>query len=273
MLVSSFKESLAQALGDVDMIYWTSSELDLVIKEALLTFGAISGYWKTNILIESIAGRQVYDISKLADIKTGTGLVSTLTYQTILDWIDKDLLDYLQVVETGELIGLIDNAINTFQTETKLVLAKEQYAVAANEPVPIGEDVLDILAAYYIDSSGSYYALQRADEYSIALINNDYTLTPARPKFYSINNLSMHSIDLFPRPAENGSLELIYVVGVTSNQGKYSSCLIPDNLVPYIKYKVLADVFGSDEVDDQSRAAYANQRWQEGLIIGLYIYS
>jgi hypothetical protein len=268
MLKTEFNNLIASKLGDIGKIYWTEEEIDRVINEALLNFGAISGYWKNTILVESKTNQQIYDLTKIADVKTDNALISNLTYQTIIDWLDDNLIGYLQLLDLADVVSLITKAINIFQSETKLILAQRQFNIIVGEVIPISDDVLDIVAAYYVDSSGNYYALQRADENSIALIRNDYTINNQRPKFYSLNNLSLLNIDLFPRPAENGFLELIYVVGKAEGQTENSTCLVPDNLVPYLKYKVIADIFDKDNNIDPYRSAYAKQRWAEGLLVG-----
>lgn len=269
MLLSQFKTSLAANLGDSNMIYWTSPNLDLIIKEALLTFGAISSYWKSKILIETKNNQQLYNLLDVADIKSGaTNIQSSLTYQDIINWIDTDLIGYIDLLDVDEIIIQITKAINLFQTETKLVLAIDRFNIEVGQFISIDNTVLDIIAAYYIDSSGKYYALQRADENSISLVSFDSTQNPAKPRYYSINNLSLEVVDLFPRPIENGFLELIYVVGKDNNQTLESSCLLPNNLVPYLKYKILKDIFDIDTVNDPYRSSYCSQRWREGLLIG-----
>jgi hypothetical protein len=43
---------------------------------------------------------------------------------------------------------------------------------------------------------------------------------------------------------------------------------LPNNLVPYLKFGVLADIFSNDGVwNDPIRAAYCKQRWEEGIVI------
>lgn len=264
-----FNNIIARKLGDIDKIYRTNEEIDKIINEALLTFGAISGYWKDTIIVETNTAQQVYNLLDEADIKEGaTKVVSNLTYKTVLDWLDIDLINYAQLVDKDTLIKYITRAINIFQTETKLVLAKDRFNIEVGQSVKITNNVLDIVNAYYIDSSGKYYSLQIADENSISLVNNLYTKDSGRPRFYSINNLSLELVDIFPRPAEDGYLELIYVIGADENATEDSGCIIPDNLVPYLKYKLLMDVFEMDSNQDINRATYCKQRWAEGLTVG-----
>jgi hypothetical protein len=269
MLKTEFNNLIASKLGDIGKVYWTNEEIDRIIDEASLNFGAISGYWKSKIILQSNSNQQIYDILEDNDVDTNFDKIKiSLTYQTIIDWLDDNLVGYLQLADLAEIVSLITGAINAFQKEAKLVLKKNQYPITIGESVVIGQDVLDIVAAYYVDSVGVYHALQIADENSIALINNSYASTSARPRFYSINNLSLSIVDLFPRPVEDGFLELIYVVGVTGIQDEESSCLLPNNLIPYLKYKVLKDIFDKDNNADPFRAAYCKQRWEEGLVVG-----
>jgi hypothetical protein len=274
MLKTDFKTLFANKLSDPLMVYWTSNNLDLIIKEAQLTFAAIAGYWKDEVLIEttnsaSLIDKQFYNLLVEDDVKTGFELVEvTQTYQDILDWLEFDLIGYEEIAGTSEVVSLITDAINNFQSETKLVIDKARFNIAIGQSITITEDVLDVLAAYYIDSNGNYNALQLADENRVALFDAKYINVNAKPRFYSINNISLHIVDLFPRPNENGYLELVYVKGKLGAQTEASSCLIPNNFAPYLKYKVLFDLFSKDEHPDPNRAAYCKQRWEEGLLIG-----
>lgn len=275
MLKSDLKTSLSSRLGDSNMIYWTSSNLDLIINEALLTFGAISGYFKQQLLIEttddlSSNKKQIYNLLDSNDVKTGAeSLEVSLTYQDIVDWLNADLLSYNDISSDAEIVSFITDAINTFQSETKLILAKKRFNIQVGQNVEISDDVLDIVKAYYIDSSGKYQALQIADENRVALFDVKYISDNAKPRFYSIANLKLNLVDLFPKPAENGYLELIYVVGKSGEQTLSSDCLIPNSLVPYLKYRVLAQVLDKDGTfNDPFRKAYCEKRWQEGLLVG-----
>jgi hypothetical protein len=275
MLISEFKILLAKRLEDVEMVYWTSNHLDLIIDESLLTFAAISGYWKDQLLIEttdanSATKKQFYNLLDSGDVKIGFEHIETsLTYEDIINWIDMDLIDYTQIVSLEEVIDAITNAINDFQSETKLVLARERFDVQVTEDVEVSANVLDIVKAYYIDVDGNYFPLQLSDENRVTLINRNYTIDLGKPKFYSISNLALNRVDLFPKPNNNGQLELIYIKGKSGVQTAESNCLIPNNLVPYLKYKVEADLFSKDGLsNDPARADYCNKRWLEGLLVG-----
>lgn len=265
-----FNNLAAKRLEDEEKVYWTTDEIDSIIKEALYTFAAISGYWKNQISLKVTNNQQVYDLLKSDDISLGfDNIKSSLTYQYIVDRIDKDLLGYDSLVSNNELISLITNSINSFQSETKLVLAQDRFNINIGEGVVVGEEILDIVRAYYIDSSGRYNALQLADENRVALFDRNYTITNAKPRFYSIANLSLLKVDLFPKPIENGFLELIYIKGKSGTQTLASDCLIPNNLVPYLKYKIEADIFAKDGIaKDPFRLEYCEKRWKEGLLIG-----
>lgn len=270
MIVADLKILLAKQLGDPNMVYWTSGNLDLIINESLLTFGSISQYWKDQVLIEPSTTQQFYDLLASADITTGADKIAiSLVYQDIINWLDADLINYLQITTQDEVIKLISNAINDFQSNTKLVLKRARFNIIIDENISITPDVLDIAKAYYIDSLGRYWGLKNAAESRVSLYNRDLTITPDRPQFYSIDNLSLQIVDLFPKPNENGFLELIYVQGTSESETNASSCIIPNNFVPYLKYRILADIWAKDGIsNDPYRAAYAEKRWQEGLAVG-----
>lgn len=268
--INRFNNLVAEKLGDSDKVYWTNEEITRIVKESLLTFGAISGYWKRKILIETKNNQSFYDLLIQADVKTGFEHIQvSQTYQDIIDWLDDNLIGYISVISLEEIISLITNAINIFQSETSLVLARTRFNIEIGQPVEIDDSILDIVRAYYIDSAGNYHVLQLSYEDRISLVNKNLILDNNRPRFYSWNNTSASFVDIFPRPNENGYLELVHVIGKAGEIDAISSCLIPNNLVPYIRFKVLTDIFGKDGVfKDPFREAYCNKRWQEGLLIG-----
>lgn len=270
--INQLNNILAIRLRDSNKVYWTDEEITRIIKESLLTFAAISGYWKRQVLIEAKNGQSFYNLLDSSDVKSGFEFIAiSLVYNDIVKWIDDNLIGYSDIISLSEILDLITNAINIFQFETSLVLQRTIFDIQINQPVDIDDSVIDIIRAYYIDSSDSYRSLQLSSEERVNLIKPDYTLTSGKPSFFNWSNLSSSVIDLFPRPNENGFLELVHVLGKTTIVDSSSSCLIPNNLVPYIRFKILADIFGKDGVfKDPFREAYCLKRWQEGLLIGTH---
>src|SRR5215831_21072308 len=83
---SDFRSGLKQASGDLLGVYWPDSEWNTIINEALLTFGALSGHWKEEIFINTALDKRLYDI--FVDTTPTVSVMPTLTYQTILDWLN-----------------------------------------------------------------------------------------------------------------------------------------------------------------------------------------
>lgn len=261
---------VAVQLGDPTMTYWTEEELNLVVDECLFTFAAISGYWRDRVEVIATNADRIYNLLDPTQVSLGDDLLrGTKTYQDIANWLDNDLLGYSDFISSAELAQLIGLAINKFQDVTKLVLDRDIPGIGAGADLILEEDVLDIVNAWYIDSSSAIRSvLNPADEHRVSLFNNSFTIDNGKPKFYSISNLDVRTLTILPKPAENGSIDLVYVLGKAITDKLTTTCILPNNFLPYIKHKVLYDILTKSDEPDPHRAAYSLKRWQEGLTIG-----
>ena len=74
--------------------------------------------------------------------------------------------------------------------------------------------------------------------------------------------------DIAPSPDDVGQLGMLYnlleAIVLTANVNVNTT--VPDEFEPYLKWGVLADMLASDgQGCDPGRAAYCEQRWQEGI--------
>jgi len=74
---------------------------------------------------------------------------------------------------------------------------------------------------------------------------------------------------VYPAPSVVGTIKLAFVGGISGSIQIGSDINLPNNLIPYLKYGVEADIFSKEGVTQDARAAYCKQRWEEGIQIGL----
>lgn len=277
---SSLKSLLAKRSGDLLKVYWTDSEWDLYINEALLTYGAIAQTWKFSIQIKTQVNKSFYDISSEL-FANQNFLEFGLTYQFLIDLINVHLFENLvDINSTSEITSIVEilkfarNRINFFQYLTSLVISKNTYnfAEAGINQLIINDEVIDIVrVAYLIDSK--YYNLRKEDEQDIAFNDSKvFNTTKNIPDYYTTLLGSLNQIFIYPPPANLGQLEIISINGIASSitLALDTKIPLPNNLVPYIKYGILADIFSKEGVgQDLARASYCEERWREGIQIGI----
>lgn len=279
--LETFRNSIKRGLGDYSAVQWPVSEIDTSIKESLLTFGALSGFWKEDILIETQNAKRIYDI--YIDTKTGTySLAPTLTYGDIINWLNRDLIESISVgtptsilFTLEEWLSIINEKYNKYLLDTNLVIKKvEATLVAQNNLVKLSDELLDSVRLkfkYSLNSIDYEVVLERSDEESIAQFDEEALTEEGIPLYYSTVYGSPNELKVYPIPNVTGTLEILYVGtrDLTAELSVDTIIYLPNNLVPYLKYAVLADIHMRDGLlNDPNRAKYYTQRLQEGTIIG-----
>lgn len=272
--LSDLRSNITTILDD-EGVFWPATEIDKFIKESLLTFGALSGFWKEEITFPTINGQRIYDIFD-------TSLVPTFTYQDILDWINIDLVESLSIgspisdyLSVDEIIKLIEARYNSFQLLTNLIITQDELDVEAeNKKVILSNDTLDIVRlvfAYENDGTNYETILQRVDEQELSYFQNESNTEENIPEFFSTLYDSPNTINLYPIPNVSGTLKILSINGrdTTIDLDLNTPINLPNNLVPYLKFGIEADIFSKDGLlNDPARSAYCEKRWQEGITIG-----
>lgn len=265
-------------LGENTSAYWPDGEINITINEALLTFGGLSGFWKENIQISTEENKRIYDI-----FEDPTSILTkpTLTFQNIIDWLNRDLIESISdVTPTSslftltDLLKLIASKYNAFQLETSLVISQSELDVLAeNNLVILGDSIVEIVRLVYSYNDGidKEVVLKRADEQELAYFNADILIEQDTPEYYSTVYGQPNEIKLYPIPQLTGKLKLISVNGISGETELTTDLIInlPNNLVPYLRYGVEQHIFSKDGLlNDPARAEYCKKRWEEGLAIG-----
>lgn len=271
-----FRIKVQQKLGE-EGIHWPENELNLSIDEALLTFGAISGFWKEEVFIVTNENKIIYDLF-IDPIIGLTTIKPSIKYSKLFDWLNRDLIENITFASPiSEFLDLetyakaLETKYNEYQQLTSLVLKQYQEEIPAEQnTIELPQDLIDIRRISFIAEDGIEYILDEADEESIHL-NSDALTEVSIPEFYSTIYGKTKDLKLYPTPANVGVLKIIYVTATTEAdlQDENIAINLPNNLVPYLKFGILSDIFNNEGVlNDPVRAAYCKQRWEEGIMIG-----
>lgn len=272
---TEFRTKIQQKLGE-ENVHWSNNEINLSIDEALLTFGALSSFWKDDIFLVTTENKIIYDL--FVDPTININLIKpAIKYSMVFNWLNRDLLENIsflnpvsEFLELAVYARALETKYNQYQQLTSLVLKQQEFDIPANQHIiALPDDLIDIRRISFVDEF-TEYSLDEADEESIHL-NCDALDEFGIPQFYSTIYGGTKYLKIHPTPSIVGKLKLIYVATTTEADLENENVIInlPNNLVPYLKFGILADIFGNEGIfNDPIRAAYCKQRWEEGIIVG-----
>lgn len=172
-----------------------------------------------------------------------------------------------------EIANYFNQRQNQFNRDTKLMLAHQPLAFTAGQTVAdLPQDWIASLNGSWTDSpTGKSTTVAAGDRYAaekgISATNNP----PLRPIIFDDGSAGPLKLELFPVPVTDGELELLYasvLAALAFDPGTPDIFNLPDEVVPYVTYGVLADMLSKDgRGQDLARAAYCEQRYQEGVAL------
>jgi len=278
-ILADFRITIAKLLGDSNMVFWESVEIDKLIEQALLTFGGFSAFWKKELFITTVADKYLYDI--FIDANDLTDIKPSITFGKLISWLNIDLIENLSTenptsdyLTLEELLNLIVSKYNLFQLQTQLVLTKtEDINVPPQQnEINLGNNITDLVRVTFVDDLAvppKEYILKKVDEAELSYIETDSLSEEGIPAYYSTVFGSPNDIKLYPIPQVHGILKIISVNGFVGEINEEAIINLPNNLVPYLKYGVLSEIYSKDGIwNDPGKKAYCESRWQEGIMVG-----
>jgi hypothetical protein len=172
----------------------------------------------------------------------------------------------------AEVLGYFNYRQYRFLVETKIIAAQVTIGWTpgvAQQPLPV-DWIATIGAVWHDFASGEYTTLPHSDYFGM-----DHVLGPlgantvGYPQAYrETDTTETLTGAVSPAPAAPGELSLLYVSLSEILDGQGQIFDVPDDWVPYLKYGVYADMLGkSGRGQDLLRARYAEQRYQEGIVL------
>lgn len=279
--LAKFRELCKEASGDLAGVCWPNSEWDNLIREALLTFGGLSGFWKDELTFATEENKRLYDI--FVDPNSPAKTAPTITYGDILGWINRDLIETLSVgtptsdlFTLTEILELIEDSYNLYQSLTNLIVTSYELDVEAeNNIVTISNDTINLIRLIYFytndDGDIEETILEYVDEEEIGNFSQSSLTEEGTPQWFSTTYGSPNEIKLYPIPANSGKLKILSINGRDTIEELSVNVVVnlSNNLVPYLKYNVLLTIFSKDGLlNDPARVIYCNRRWKEGITVG-----
>ena len=171
-----------------------------------------------------------------------------------------------------EVLGYFNQRQYRFLFETKILAARTAVNWTPGESQqPLPDDwIATIAAAWHDFATGQHTPLPKGDLFQMDhLLSPEQAVTVGYPQAYQEMDVTgTLTVGVQPAPSGAGRMDLLYVPLSEILDGTGRIFDVPDELVPYIKYGVYADMLGKDgRGQDLTRARYAEQRYEEGVTL------
>ena len=277
----SLKQQLAQRLSVTltSTSFWTDTEVGLDLAEALRCYGSITQFWKERGVFLTVATTPFYALQTQLPSLLG----QTLTDRDLILQMQYELLETQAIGSQSAWLGTeqftlddltqaLQRRRNQFLVETGIMLVNSQPPVpsAPIGRVSLADTVIDVRWASWKSVSGTYYQLQRSDEFAFTAFNGAWSVSPSRPKNYSVAVAPPVSLQLQPLPNDAGTLDMLSVDSGSNFSPQTVATLIgiPDDLAWVLKCGAMADLLARAGISqDLLRARYCEMRWRQGVEI------
>jgi len=269
--------ALANRLNDQFNTRWPAAELTQYLREALRTWNAWTQFYRSQESFITAPPAVYYDLPTVAPTTRG---------YTVTTW---DLVADLQVALlepvapggtwTGtdqftldQLVTSLQRRRDQFLRETGAVLSISTTNYAAPDPsgrLDLDESISVIRSAGWLTTAtGLRQPLMRTDEWAGTNYQPLWSTSPRAPFAYSVSVVPPLTLQLMPPASGAGSLDLVTISKGSIVDPLVASLIgIPDDWTWVLKYGVLADLLQGDGLAlDPARAAYCEQRWQQGIL-------
>lgn len=163
-----------------------------------------------------------------------------------------------------EVLDLVNAAERTLLKETFLVVTRAEQAVLAADlgVVTLPADWMATLHLVWRTAGGTRSPLGPADRFEADLMLPTWQATAAVPIAYADMEGDTLTLQLIPRPAADGTLEVLYVARPTPVNGEGRSFALPDEFLHGVKYGGLGGLLRKvGRLQDPERAAYCDEQY------------
>jgi hypothetical protein len=267
--LSQAKAQLADRLFDSDSSFWVDSELKVYIVEALRCWAAAALPFRTRGSLTTIEDERYYDLP--------SSVSNNLLSQTITDLSLAQAIEYhlIEPLTSGAWTGseefslegiqaALQNRLNRFILEVGFRYSYDTIEVGAEqELITLPDSTIEVVRAEWIASDGTVTPLWESDSLQSQHLFPSGPQQIGTPATYSEAESAPLRLSISPMAAETGSLGLVTISSHPALDLTDAQLLtIPDDLAWIIKWGALANLL-TDKQD--SRAAYCDRRWQEGI--------
>lgn len=170
----------------------------------------------------------------------------------------------------AQVVSWINDIVRDFLAQTGLTAAIDFLTgVPAQGSYDLPQNLIDLRRiAWRPGGSGTgYEELTLVDTFNLDENNDDWPANQQQvPTGYLLNLLPSLTVRVHPTPNDIGEAEITLSTLGTEATGAGALLPIPDDWVPYIMWGILGEMLSKQgEASDPERAAYCQQRYQEGV--------
>lgn len=276
------KQSLANELGDPGKVFFTDSELGRYIIEALRWWGLETMYFRETGRIETVPNQAFYRVETDLENSLGTSLLQglTVTDRELINDVNFSLMEPPIVTWAGGWIGTemfdletITGSLEDCRDELLKLsgcIATQLQFFPVDQRVSLPDTFIRVLRADISDQGGSGpIPLEPVDQGQLQSDSRSAVIPgPKRPRAFSVSYSPQLTLDLWPPPLTNCTLNLQVVEtgGLLTPTTSATVLKVPDDASFILKYAVLHGLFGEDGLARAPRMAeYCEMRYIEGL--------
>ena len=257
------------SLNDPGAVYWSTAEINAAINEALLTWGAMTSYWRDRGQFPSAASTPFYDLSvQLPLLRSRTftfgNLVTEIQYHLNEDPTGFAFTNQTSQFTSAQILSALSRAANEFNLDSKIGLTQASMPGISTARTSLDSAVVAIARASWTDSTtGVTRALRREDAWAEDSYNPTWTLSPDLPFAFSAAETPPITVNLYPPPLNVGTLNLIYADSEDYSAATGSTVFpVPNEFIPAIKWRAIYSLLATQgQGYDPFRAKYCAERY------------
>lgn len=170
---------------------------------------------------------------------------------------------------TAEVVAYINQRLQRYKQETLINASWMIQPIVPNQPIhQLPQEWLGTVHLL-VEQDGSVTPLDHASRSEVDLTFYGWQQNNGRPLVYCELQTGTLSLELVPTPLAGGTLHgfVEWLAQVVDGTG--IDLDLPEELVPYLYYGVLADMFGKQgRAFDEPRRNYCEDRFAEGIAVG-----
>jgi hypothetical protein len=272
--------ALGARLYDSTFQQWTQAELLTYVIEALRTWNALSGFWRSEMTFTLLTLQWWYDLH----VQPGTIIPYTVEQSQILQQIENHLLEppntVYPLVWSGSAQFAFSDLLTALQRRQDDVLGTTGCTYTRSlVNAPIGgrivlpDSTIDIRRVAWLPTPGFGFdnmILYQADMWAKRAFDPNYTTAPQAPPLNWMENAEPPpAFDVDRVPPVAGQYEVMTINGGPPWVNTSDSLLtIPDDWTWVMKWGAMMDLLSRESnAKDALRAEYCKRRYQEGLAL------
>lgn len=257
--------ALSERLEDLANTYWSLAELRLYLAEAVRTWQAYTGWYRSRITLPVPGGVNWYDIGTYS--VTDADTIGVLLYHLLETQLAAGAWTGTGQFDLAVIQAALRNRVDRYLSDTGVVSTRivQDAGTITNGRVLLTPSIIDVRRVSWV-AGGSSRLLWRDSEWGLNAHLRGWLGAPGPPKVYSVAATPPVSLQLAPPPGTSGTLDLVAVKAGPALTLAPSILGIPDDLAWGVKWGVLADLLSRDgQAKDPARAVYCEQRYREAV--------